>query len=259
MSFQYSFKDRAEIRLAIEDAYRSYTSLNIFTTDRLNKRLDSISSDKNVRNAAFELIQWAESEGILQELLLNLQSDTNNPKIKEVCSRLLLETEKQDERTERAEPTASTPSQASRTYPAYYPTYYYFSANLYLLTITASLPIALIFTESQTELWVHGVIVAASIFKGLFAWKFLIFNIAILFLSSSPTGKLWIFIAFSLILSLLYTAIMNWIREELRYSANWFYLTLTLPGGVMSSFLLGRWLVTKFPVLQPIQWIESTF
>jgi hypothetical protein len=260
MPFQYSFEDKKEIRLAIEDAYRDYTSLDIFTTERLGYRLASISSEKNITNSAFTLIEWAEARGLLQELLLNLKEDTQNPKIQEIGTRLLLEEERQENLDNSISSNTSSSSHTPRSYSSYVPTYYRFSTNLYLCTVAASLPIALIFAESGTELWVYGVIVAISIFdEEISFWKFLILNVAILLLSVWPTEKFLICLTFSLVLSLSYVIMMNWIRDELKYSANWFYLTLTLPGGVISSFLLGRWLIVQFPVLQPIQWIESAF
>ena len=62
-------KDKKKLRLALVDAYRGYSQLKIFVADKLGVRLETIASESaGLETVAFNLIDWAESKGKLDDL-----------------------------------------------------------------------------------------------------------------------------------------------------------------------------------------------
>ncbi|MEM9244793.1 MAG: AAA-like domain-containing protein, partial [Cyanobacteria bacterium P01_F01_bin.153] len=59
---------KKQFRQALQDVYRSYSELRIFVDDGIDVRLPEISQNDSLTVAAFELINWAEAKGRLQEL-----------------------------------------------------------------------------------------------------------------------------------------------------------------------------------------------
>ncbi|MGD1852443.1 MAG: AAA-like domain-containing protein [Cyanophyceae cyanobacterium] len=64
-------KDRKkQFRETLQDVYRSYGELRIFVEDGIEVRLPEISQNDSLTIAAFNLINWADSKGRLQDLYL---------------------------------------------------------------------------------------------------------------------------------------------------------------------------------------------
>ena len=62
-------KGKKKFRLALLDVYRGYSQLQIFVADELGERLTTIASEnKGLETVAFDLIDWAESKGRLDDL-----------------------------------------------------------------------------------------------------------------------------------------------------------------------------------------------
>ena len=65
----WTHKDKKKLRLALLDAYRGYAPLKIFVADGLGIRLETIAAENaGLETVAFNLIDWAESKGSLDDL-----------------------------------------------------------------------------------------------------------------------------------------------------------------------------------------------
>jgi hypothetical protein len=62
-------KQKLTFRKELIEAYHNPTSLRMFVMDAINASLNTIVKDANIEEAAFELIEWAESKGYLDDLL----------------------------------------------------------------------------------------------------------------------------------------------------------------------------------------------
>ena len=59
---------KKRFREALEDVYRSYDRLHRFVREGMGENLAAIAGQRDLTGAAFELIDWAESKGRLEEL-----------------------------------------------------------------------------------------------------------------------------------------------------------------------------------------------
>ncbi|MEM6503378.1 MAG: effector-associated domain EAD1-containing protein [Cyanobacteria bacterium P01_C01_bin.89] len=65
----WTSKDKKKLRWALLDAYRGYAPLKIFVADKLGIRLEAITSESaGLETVAFDLVDWAESKGKLDDL-----------------------------------------------------------------------------------------------------------------------------------------------------------------------------------------------
>ncbi|MEM6503408.1 MAG: AAA-like domain-containing protein [Cyanobacteria bacterium P01_C01_bin.89] len=69
---------KKQFRQALQDVYRSYGALSLFVAEEVGENLEAIAGAGNLTGAAFELIDWAESKGRLEELYAAFCSE--NPK-----------------------------------------------------------------------------------------------------------------------------------------------------------------------------------
>jgi endonuclease G, mitochondrial len=81
--------DRKQLREAIEAAYPSPADLARFVDESLNQNLALISSAPAHRAVIFDLIGWAIAKGYIDDLILTLAQDTQNPQIQGFCRRVL--------------------------------------------------------------------------------------------------------------------------------------------------------------------------
>ncbi|GEM_PF-6563635 len=58
-----------ELRNAIISAYPKKINLKMMLSDKLDENLDSISTGDNIQEIVFELIEWAESQGKLEQFV----------------------------------------------------------------------------------------------------------------------------------------------------------------------------------------------
>lgn len=62
-------KEKKQLRLALLDVYRGYAKLKIFVADELGERLEAIAPENaDLTAIAYDLIDWAESKGRLDDL-----------------------------------------------------------------------------------------------------------------------------------------------------------------------------------------------
>ncbi|MEM6502659.1 MAG: effector-associated domain EAD1-containing protein, partial [Cyanobacteria bacterium P01_C01_bin.89] len=59
---------KKRLRQALMDAYRDVVELEIFVADELDGKLKEISPSENLKTVTFKLVDWAESQGRLEEL-----------------------------------------------------------------------------------------------------------------------------------------------------------------------------------------------
>ena len=84
-----SASDRTQLRTALLDAFRQYSHLEIFVSDRLDLRLNQIVDSKALQSAAFTLIDYVESEGRVLELIVALHTEKpRNPEVKKLMGRV---------------------------------------------------------------------------------------------------------------------------------------------------------------------------
>lgn len=81
--------DRKKLRLAIESAYPAPADFKIFVDGELNINLALISTADSHRTVIFDLIQWTIAKGFIDELILALSRDTQNPQIQSFCRQVL--------------------------------------------------------------------------------------------------------------------------------------------------------------------------
>ncbi|MBW4651652.1 MAG: serine protease [Kaiparowitsia implicata GSE-PSE-MK54-09C] len=84
-----SNEDRKQLREAIESAYPSPADLRLFVDEELGQNLSLISTAEAHRTVIFELIRWSIAKGYIDELILALAEDTQNPHIQRFCGRIL--------------------------------------------------------------------------------------------------------------------------------------------------------------------------
>lgn len=84
-------KDRKALREAIQSAYPEPDDLKIFVEEELSQNLAVIAgSGVPYRTIVFKLIEWANAKGYTDDLILALQTDTQNrPDIQQLCARVL--------------------------------------------------------------------------------------------------------------------------------------------------------------------------
>lgn len=79
-----SGNERKKLRQAIISAYRSEADLQIMVDDELEENLNAIAGGGNLTQIVFSLIQWAESRGKLQQLILAAyETNSGNPDLKQ--------------------------------------------------------------------------------------------------------------------------------------------------------------------------------
>ena len=81
--------DRKQLRGAIEAAYPNPEDFKLFVDEELNKNLAIISTGGSHRTVIFEFIKWTIAKGYINELILALAKDTQNPEIQRFCQRVL--------------------------------------------------------------------------------------------------------------------------------------------------------------------------
>jgi len=81
--------DRKVLREAIEAAYPDPDDLKIFVDQALDRNLAVIAGSGKYGTVIFNLIQWAIAKGYIDELILALAKDTQNPQIQAFCGRVL--------------------------------------------------------------------------------------------------------------------------------------------------------------------------
>ena len=84
-----SNSDRKQLREAIASAYPAPSDLKIFVDDELNQNLALISTADSHTTVIFDLIKWAIAKNYIDDLILALEKDTNNPNIQQFCGRVL--------------------------------------------------------------------------------------------------------------------------------------------------------------------------
>lgn len=85
-----SNSDRRQLREAIQCAYPDPEDLKIFADEELNQNLAVIAGTSGpYQTITFNLIKWAIAKGYIDELVLALAKDTQNPDIQRFCSRVL--------------------------------------------------------------------------------------------------------------------------------------------------------------------------
>ncbi len=87
---ELSKDDRRALREAIESAYPDPNDLVIFVDEALNQNLAVIAGTGKHGQVIFNLIKWAISKGYIEDLILELQKDTENrTDIQQLCARVL--------------------------------------------------------------------------------------------------------------------------------------------------------------------------
>jgi endonuclease G len=81
--------DRKQLRQAIESAYPEPDDLKRFIDEDLNINLALISTSSSHSTVIFDLIKWAIAKAYIDDLILALDRDTQNPYIQEICGRVL--------------------------------------------------------------------------------------------------------------------------------------------------------------------------
>jgi endonuclease G, mitochondrial len=81
--------DRKQLRQAIEVAYPKPSSLERFVDEALGINLALISTAGDHQSVIFELIKEANAKGFIDDLVLELSSDSQNPKIQQFCRTVL--------------------------------------------------------------------------------------------------------------------------------------------------------------------------
>lgn len=84
-----SNNDRKQLREAIESAYPDPEDLRIFVDEQLNRNLAVVGGSGKHSTVIFNLIQWAIAKGYINDLILALAGDTQNPEIQRFCGRVL--------------------------------------------------------------------------------------------------------------------------------------------------------------------------
>ncbi len=76
--------EKRQLWKALLDAYRTYDELKIMVEFQLDETLEVIVKIGNLRTVVFDLIQWAESRGRLEQLIIGSYADNSeNPILKE--------------------------------------------------------------------------------------------------------------------------------------------------------------------------------
>jgi endonuclease G, mitochondrial len=84
--------DKKQLREAIQSAYPDPADLAMFVDESLNQSLACISTAGSHSAVIFDLItKWAIPKGYIDDLILALAKDTNNPEIQRFCGRVLRE------------------------------------------------------------------------------------------------------------------------------------------------------------------------
>lgn len=100
---------------ALEDAFRDIEKLRQMVSFGLNENLNVIAGDNNLRNTVFKLVDWAESNGELPELLDAVRNpeygSPGNPKLKEFFQQCPQPQLIQEALQEQPQPTSTTPPQ----------------------------------------------------------------------------------------------------------------------------------------------------
>jgi endonuclease G len=82
--------DRKQLRQAIESAYPDPEDLRIFVDEELNQNLAVVAGTSGpYRAITFNLIKWAIAKGYIDDLVLALGRDNQNPNIQRFCARVL--------------------------------------------------------------------------------------------------------------------------------------------------------------------------
>ena len=75
----WTHKEKKQLRLALKDVYRDYNSLKIFVAEELGWQLeDIVASGQRMTTVGFELLEWAEGKGTLQELYEAFREENPN-------------------------------------------------------------------------------------------------------------------------------------------------------------------------------------
>lgn len=81
--------DRKQLRAAIAAAYPTPADLEIFIDESLDQNLALISTAGSHTTVIFDLIKWAIAKAYIDDLILALAKDTQNPDIQRFCGRVL--------------------------------------------------------------------------------------------------------------------------------------------------------------------------
>ena len=82
-------EDRKQLRKAILSAYPDPGELKIFVDEELSENLAAIAGQGKHTQVVFDLIRWARAKGRVDDLILKLSKDTENPEIQDFCRRIL--------------------------------------------------------------------------------------------------------------------------------------------------------------------------
>jgi hypothetical protein len=81
-----SKEERKQLREAILSAYPSYGDLEVLIDEGLDENLAAIAGGNNLSQVVYKLIEWAIAKGRLDELVISLYEDTQNPEIQRFCA-----------------------------------------------------------------------------------------------------------------------------------------------------------------------------
>jgi len=81
--------DRKQLQGAVESAYPDLDDLRIFVDQGLGRNLAVVAGSGKLGVVIFNLIQWAIAKGYIDDLILTLARDTQNPEIQKFCGRVL--------------------------------------------------------------------------------------------------------------------------------------------------------------------------
>ena len=78
--------EKRQLWKALLDAYRTYDDLKIMVEFQLEETLEAIAGRGNSRTVVFNLIEWAESRGRLEQLIIGSYAENSgNPILKKLA------------------------------------------------------------------------------------------------------------------------------------------------------------------------------
>ena len=84
-----SKEERKQLRQAILSAYRSEGDLEILIDEALDENLVAIAGGRNLNQVVYKLIEWSIAKNRLDDLVIALYEDTQNPEIQRFCAPIL--------------------------------------------------------------------------------------------------------------------------------------------------------------------------
>lgn len=91
MTIDWNNDKRKAFRIALQEAYPSYSDLRIFVDEELDENLAEISTNSNLKTTAYELVKWAETYNQLDRIFeVFCSHNPNNPVIAKIERRSLI-------------------------------------------------------------------------------------------------------------------------------------------------------------------------